>query len=70
MFTRVESFFEVYEETKYLRGFYLTVFAAVHRKLDFWSSSCILSKFRLFVRSVKQGCRPIVGGKLMVPFFV
>eukprot|EP00924_Labyrinthula_sp_SR-Ha-C_P006349 snap_masked-scaffold_31-processed-gene-3.5-mRNA-1 protein AED:1.00 eAED:1.00 QI:0/0/0/0/1/1/4/0/107 len=69
MFTRVEIFFEVYKETKYFRVLPLVEFPPVQEKLSFLSSSCILSKTRLFIRSVKQGYRPIVGGKLINMMF-
>eukprot|EP00924_Labyrinthula_sp_SR-Ha-C_P015191 snap_masked-scaffold_9-processed-gene-10.44-mRNA-1 protein AED:1.00 eAED:1.00 QI:0/0/0/0/1/1/2/0/70 len=70
MFTRIEILFEVYKEAKYLRVIHLAEFTAVQEELNFLSSSRILSKFRLFVRSVKQGYWPIVGRKLMASFFV
>eukprot|EP00924_Labyrinthula_sp_SR-Ha-C_P015542 snap_masked-scaffold_4-processed-gene-2.21-mRNA-1 protein AED:1.00 eAED:1.00 QI:0/0/0/0/1/1/2/0/59 len=47
MFTRVESFFEIYKETKYLRVLHLAEFTAVKEKLNFLSSSHVFSKSRL-----------------------
>eukprot|EP00924_Labyrinthula_sp_SR-Ha-C_P004219 snap_masked-scaffold_3-processed-gene-17.25-mRNA-1 protein AED:1.00 eAED:1.00 QI:0/0/0/0/1/1/2/0/59 len=49
MFTRIKSFFEVYEETKYFRVLYLAEFTPVQEMLNFLSSSRILSKSRLVV---------------------
>eukprot|EP00924_Labyrinthula_sp_SR-Ha-C_P012240 snap_masked-scaffold_10-processed-gene-0.62-mRNA-1 protein AED:1.00 eAED:1.00 QI:0/0/0/0/1/1/2/0/70 len=70
MFTRVESFFKVYKETKYLRVLHLAEFTVVQEELNFLSSSRILSKSRLLVRTAKQRYWSIVGRNLRVSFFV